>query len=352
MACSQAAISIENAQLYKAQERYSRELEIKVSQRTQQLQLSQSLLSGVLNSSIDGVMAFKSVRDSQGKIIDFEWLLVNSTAEAIIGSDRNSLIGEYLLQKLPGTHDEGLFDLYVQVVETNQLQQKELYYEHEGIAGWFQIVAVKLDDGFAVTFRNITDRKQAEVTIQKANQELQRLATIDGLTQVANRRYFDEFFSLEWLRLTRENAPLSLLVCDVDYFKYYNDTCGHQAGDECLRSVATVMSRAVKRPADLVARYGGEEFVVILPNTDQLGAITVAQAIAQELQQAKIIHPQSAVSQYVTLSIGIASTIPTQEYSPEVLFAVADKALYEAKQQGRNCAIAKNLLSAYILEEK
>ncbi|WP_052672272.1 diguanylate cyclase domain-containing protein [Aliterella atlantica] len=350
--CSQAAISIENAQLYAKQEKYSRELEIKVSQRTQELQLSQSLLSGVLNSSIDGVMAFKSVRDERGKIIDFEWLLINSTAEAITRRDRHSLIGKRLLAEMPGNRHEGLFDLYVQVVETNQLQERELYYEHEGVEGWFQIVAVKLDDGFVVTFRNVTERKQAEVAVQQANRELQRLATVDGLTQIANRRYFDEYLSAEWQRLARENSPLSLIVCDVDYFKRYNDALGHQAGDECLRCVAGAISRAVKRPADLVARYGGEEFVVILPNTDEQGAVTVAQAIAQELQQAEINHPQSAVSQYVTLSIGVAITIPTPEYSPEVLFAVADKALYEVKQRGRNRIITKNLLRGYILKEK
>lgn len=349
--CSQAAISIENAQLYAAKEKYSRELEQTVMQRTQQLQLSQSLLSGVLNSSIDGVMAFKSIRDSQEIIIDFEWLLVNSAAEAISRRDRNSLIGKRMLAEMPGTRDEGLFDLYVQVVETNQLQERELYYEHEGVEGWFQIVAVKLDDGFAVTFRNITERKQSEVAIQQANRELQRLATVDGLTQIANRRYFDEYLSTEWQRLTRENAPLALIVCDVDYFKRYNDALGHQAGDECLRRVASVISSAVKRPADLAARYGGEEFVVILPNTDEQGAVTVAQTIAQALQQAQISHPQSAVSQYLTLSIGVAITIPTQEYSPEVLFAVADKALYEVKQRGRNSIIAKNLLRGYILKE-
>lgn len=351
MLCSQAAISIENAKLYELQENYARTLELKVIERTQKLQHSEMLLSSVLDSSIDGIMAFKSVRDERGKITDFEWLLVNPTAEHITRRNTSQLIGKHLLVEIPANRQTGLFDLYVQVVETAKPQQTELYFKDGKIQGWFQIVAVKLGDGFAVTFRDITERKQAEVAIQKANQELQRLAVTDGLTQVANRRQFDEYLNSQWQRLGRENAPLALIVCDIDYFKFYNDTYGHQAGDECLRIIAKAISRAVKRPADLVARYGGEEFAVILPQTDDLGATSVAQNIAEEIQQSKLVHGKSAVSEYVTLSIGIASTIPTPEYSPEVLFAVADKGLYEAKRQGRNRAVTKKLLPAYLLEE-
>ena len=107
---------------------------------------------------------------------------------------------------MPGNRCEGLFDLYVQVVETSLPQEREFYYEHESIQAWFHIVVVKLDDGFAITFRDITERKRAEAAIQKANQELQRLATIDGLTQIPNRRRFDEYLSLEWQRHTTAQA--------------------------------------------------------------------------------------------------------------------------------------------------
>jgi diguanylate cyclase (GGDEF)-like protein len=351
MLCSQSAISIENARLYEVQENYARTLELKVIERTRELEHSQLLLSSVLDSSIDGIMAFKSVRDNRGSITDFEWLLVNPTAEQISKRNAKELVGKHLLVEIPGNRDTGLFDLYVRVVETTKPQETELYYEDGSIQGWFQVIAVKLDDGFAVTFRDITERKQSEVAIQKANQELKRLAVTDGLTQVANRRQFDEYLNSEWQRLGRENATLALIVCDIDYFKLYNDTYGHQAGDECLRVIAKAISCAVKRPADLVARYGGEEFAVILPNTDELGATSVAQNIVEEIKQSKIIHSQSEVSKYVTLSIGIACTTPSSEYSPEVLFAAADKGLYEAKRQGRNRAVAKKLISAYVLEE-
>lgn len=349
--CSQAAISIENAKLYEVQENYARNLELKVIERTQALQHSQLLLSSVLNSSIDGIMAFKSIRDDRGNIVDFEWLLVNPAAEELVSRKAKDLVGKHLLIEMPANRSAGLFDFYIRVVETSVPQEQEIYYDDGSLQRWFHIVAVKLGDGFAVTFRDITERKKSEALIEAANQELQRLAVTDGLTQVANRRQFDEYLNSEWQRLERENADLALIVCDIDYFKLYNDTYGHQGGDECLRVVAKAISRAAKRPADLVARYGGEEFAVILPHTDELGAIAVAQNIAQEIQQSKILHSQSAINEYVTLSIGIASTIPTPEYSPEVLFAVADKGLYEAKKQGRNCAIAKKLLPAYLLAE-
>ena len=132
-------------------------------------------------------------------------------------------------------------------------------------------------------------------------------------------------------------------MCDVDYFKRYNDHYGHQGGDDCLRQVALAMSRAVKRPADLLARYGGEEFVVILPNTEIEGAVSVAQAIREEMQQLKMPHAQSDVSEYVSLSLGVSSVIPSQILAPETLIATADEALYEAKKQGRNRFILKSV---------
>jgi diguanylate cyclase (GGDEF)-like protein len=184
--------------------------------------------------------------------------------------------------------------------------------------------------------QEIKQRQQAEAALQKANEELQRLAALDGLTQVANRRRFDECLNQAWRILVREQLPLSLLLCDVDFFKLYNDTKGHQAGDECLQQVARAMKRAVKRPADLVARYGGEEFAVILPNTNGEGALRVAQQIQSSLRALSIVHPRSAVSEYITLSLGASCTIPCSECSPETLIAAADQGLYQAKAAGRD----------------
>lgn len=196
--------------------------------------------------------------------------------------------------------------------------------------------------------REINERKRTEEALRKANQELRRLATLDGLTQVANRFQFDEYIHQEWRRSAREQESLSLILCDVDYFKRYNDTYGHQKGDDCLRAIAKAITRSVRRPADLIARYGGEEFAVVLPNTKAEGAIQVARTIQAEVQQLAIPHEQSPVSRYVTLSLGVCSTVPPRDHGPttpavEDFIACTDKALYEAKEKGRNCIILKTL---------
>jgi diguanylate cyclase (GGDEF)-like protein len=206
-------------------------------------------------------------------------------------------------------------------------------------AGWVPLIAPAL--ALVATSGSIMAYKQT--ALQTANQQLTSLVSLDGLTQIANRRRFDEYLSLEWRRMARETAPLSLILCDVDYFKRYNDTYGHQAGDACLQQVAQAISRVLKRPADLAARYGGEEFAVILPNTKAEGAVLVAEAMLKEIQQLLIPHATSSVSEYVTLSVGVSSTVPQKEFSQAALIAAADKALYEAKEQGRNRVILRPL---------
>ena len=188
--------------------------------------------------------------------------------------------------------------------------------------------------------------QQAEVyqQLQSANIELQRIANSDCLTQIANRRYFDEYLQKEWRRSARELTPLSLILCDIDFINSYNDTYGHLAGDDCLQQVAKAISRAVKRPADLVARYGGEEFAVILPHTDTAGAIRVAELIRLEVRALKITHATYPLHQYVTLSLGVASAIGNHQSQPSSLIAQADKALYQAKGLGRDVAIATSAI--------
>ncbi|MFP4009350.1 MAG: diguanylate cyclase domain-containing protein [Spirulinaceae cyanobacterium] len=178
---------------------------------------------------------------------------------------------------------------------------------------------------------------QRTADLEKANLELHRLATLDGLTQVANRRQFDRYLDQEWRRLSREQNMISLVFCDIDYFKAYNDTYGHLAGDRCLRLIAQTLKGAVRRPADLVARYGGEEFAVILPNTDSQGAWQVAETIHTEVEGLHIAHAASEVSDRVTASLGVASMIPQICLSPNLLVNAADRAVYEAKRRGRNC---------------
>ncbi|BAP57317.1 diguanylate cyclase (GGDEF) domain-containing protein [Thioploca ingrica] len=195
--------------------------------------------------------------------------------------------------------------------------------------------------------KEIQERHKVEAALRKAHQELDRLATLDSLTQVANHRYLDEYLKQEWQRLSRVKAPLSLILCNIDYFKQYNDTYGSTAGDECLQQVAQAMCRAVKRLPDLVARYGGEEFAVVLPNTDADGAVIVASAIRWEVKMLRLAYHHSPIGQYVTLSIGVASIAqpPERDMSAHALVTLADMALYEAKAQGRNRIILKTFES-------
>lgn len=184
--------------------------------------------------------------------------------------------------------------------------------------------------------QRVIDRTAA---LEAANQELQRLANIDGLTQLANRRRFDEFLGQAWQKLQLNQQPLSVILCDVDFFKRYNDFYGHQAGDECLKRIAFALNYAVQHPMDLVARYGGEEFAVVLPNTGIDGAFIVAKHLCLAVQQLQLPHRGSEIG-YVTLSVGVASLIPTDHLTMEELIMAADTALYDAKQRGRNRAIA------------
>ncbi|WP_028576390.1 sensor domain-containing diguanylate cyclase [Desulfomicrobium escambiense] len=184
--------------------------------------------------------------------------------------------------------------------------------------------------------QTISDRT---VELQRANEQLTQLSLNDALTGIANRRMFDVYLKQEWRRAMREQAPLSIMLADVDHFKNYNDTYGHQQGDMCLIGVAAVMQLHMQRPADLLARYGGEEFAVILPGTDAEGAGHIAGVLAQAVRDLRIEHSGSDAAPCVTLSIGVVTTIPSPEEgdgSMDILLEQADQALYQAKNSGRN----------------
>jgi diguanylate cyclase (GGDEF)-like protein len=172
--------------------------------------------------------------------------------------------------------------------------------------------------------------------LQQANQNLKLLANIDSLTKLSNRRDFDRYIEQEWERMQRSRSPLSLIMCDVDFFKNYNDKYLHPNGDKCLIKVAMALRNTVRRSGDLVARYGGEEFAVILPNTDALGAVSVAEKIRLAVKDLQITHESSAIAPYVTVSVGVSTIIPTHESEFQTLIDTADRALYQAKFQGRD----------------
>lgn len=162
------------------------------------------------------------------------------------------------------------------------------------------------------------------------------LAALDGLTQIANRRRFDEYLQEQWEKMANSQSFLSILLCDIDFFKQYNDTYGHLAGDDCLKQVAQALSAATYRSSDLLARYGGEEFAAILPQTDRAQALRVAQRMQSAIAQIEIPHATSPIGSYLTVTIGIASIIPGEERSAIALLDEADRQLYSAKYRGRN----------------
>jgi diguanylate cyclase (GGDEF)-like protein len=221
--------------------------------------------------------------------------------------------------------------------QINQILSGQVITEIIIFAESFYSMASQLKIMFESLENRVKERTE-ELTI--ANQKLEFLVNIDGLTQIANRRCFDSYLSLEWQRHQRENIPLALLIIDIDYFKNYNDYYGHQQGDNCLIQVAKSLANIPQRATDLVARYGGEEFAIVLPHTDTQQALVLAESIRKAIVTLQIPHKGSSISDFVTLSIGVASLIPTPEHSFEKLIQQADEALYTAKFQGRNQAIA------------
>ncbi len=182
-----------------------------------------------------------------------------------------------------------------------------------------------------------TQQSKLYEELKIANSSLQNLATIDGLTQVANRRQFDTFLAQSWQRSLEQQQPLGIILCDIDFFKPYNDTYGHQAGDDCLKQVAAVISKTVTDEDSLVARYGGEEFVVVINGAKRQKLVTLVQAIRGAVEGLQVPHRSSNAHPWVTLSVGAASLIPRREWTSDDLLRQADQALYQAKADGRNC---------------
>ena len=183
-------------------------------------------------------------------------------------------------------------------------------------------------------------RSRGLARYKQSTDRLGKLARIDGLTEIPNRREFDRVLEIEWLRAIRSEDPLGLLMIDVDNFKAYNDGYGHDAGDECLRQVALTIQATMRRSADFAARYGGEEFVCVLPDTDREGALALADAIRHNIEALNIPHEYANGDRVVTISSGVATFVASAQKSPVELVKAADGALYLAKQSGRNCVRA------------
>ena len=212
------------------------------------------------------------------------------------------------------------------------------------IRRWFvmRVTPLRWDGApcFVISHQDITERKLAE-------RKVKALSLLDGLTGLANRRYFDKFLRKEWRRAGRANSCLSLILLDVDHFKQFNDRYGHQAGDDCLKMIGSVLAGFGKRPGDLPARYGGEEFAIILGDTDLGQSRKIAQSVLDAIREMEVALDDHAKSSEVTASLGVAMLYPNKDQPEKTIISLADAALYEAKRSGRNrVAISEGLVSA------
>jgi len=307
-----------------------------------ELQSSEERYRSVIASLVEGVVIYQA----DGKII-----ACNQSAEKILGLTADQIMGKTAIDfDWQTIHEDGSFfpvETHPAIVtlKTGEPKFKVIMGIHrkDFPITWISINSQPLFNpdqeipyAAVASFADMTEQYQAQQILKQQAEYQRAIALTDGLTQVANRRCFDEKIQMEWQRLLREKGYLSLILLDIDYFKYYNDCYGHQDGDTCLIQVAQTAANQLKRPADLFARYGGEEFVVVLPNTDLDGAIMVAESIQKAIGDLSIPHQESKARDVVTVSMGITSLIPTADLSIENLIKLTDNALYQAKQQGRD----------------
>ena len=340
-AVAQTALSSELASVLDKQQRQLKRETIEREQAERAWQESQRFIQGIIDASTNILYVDNFVDGSN--IYISRWIM------NVLGYEAHEVqkLGPQYLEKLVHADEKAQMiseRKKLSAINDGEVVENEYRFRHrQGNWRWLlcrETVFQRDEDGQPTqvfgTATDITKRKHAEVALKEFNRELERLASMDGLTQVANRRSFDRYLKQEWENIGSGRSALSLILCDIDYFKSFNDTYGHQAGDVCLRRVAQAIERAVKRSTDLVARYGGEEFAVILPNTGTEGVKQVAQEVRREIQQLDIPHSQSGVSQCITLSLGIAVVTSTENGHPDMLVAAADQGLYQAKYEGRD----------------
>jgi diguanylate cyclase (GGDEF)-like protein/PAS domain S-box-containing protein len=278
------------------------------------------------------------ITDALGKIVFANEAFVKQT-----GYDLEELNGQTPRILKSGKQDNQFYsELWSTLLEVGQWQGElwnrdkygRLYYEILNIS------AIRDEQGTLTNYvaisSDITTHKLEKDKLEEVNVVLQQLSSIDGLTSIANRRYFDESLEREWRRAIRKKTVLSLVMIDIDHFKSFNDTYGHLSGDECIKTVAQVLNRSVNRPGDLAARFGGEEFVVLLPDTEPDGALIVARTIHTAIEALQITHGSSSINNYVTVSLGVATISPRLKNDSKELVFAADQALYAAKEKGRN----------------
>jgi diguanylate cyclase (GGDEF)-like protein/PAS domain S-box-containing protein len=288
----------------------------------------QASLSTFVNSLDEGLL----IVGPSGRI-----QYANPACERYLGYAASELTGQPLAHLLaPSVAEDYLAYINEWIagpkVERYRGAREELVRRRDGVQRAMDFSLTPMHAGeplFVALLHDITHHKQSETALQRA-------ALLDPLTKIANRRHFDSFLEKEWQRAIRSGQPLSLIVLDVDHFKLYNDTLGHAAGDSCLKKVAEALQSHALRPTDLAARYGGEEFVLLFAETSAESALRLAEAIRAHIEGLRVSNPRSPTSDWITVSIGVATIVPTQLDAIEQLFIAADRVMYQAKDAGRN----------------
>ncbi|OAN14334.1 diguanylate cyclase [Photobacterium jeanii] len=330
------SISHDVTEWHEMQESLKQEIE-KREITEQALEHKNNLLDTILSASQDPIGLYNE-----------HWVYVgcNEPFARALGHTQESLLGKVASDVIEPDKWEEFRVVNERVIREGVTVKTEDYVTMEtGEPVWYEVATSPYRDpidgtaGVLVMGRDVTERKHAEQQLADAIMELQEMSFVDSLTKVANRRSFDEHLRKMWHGHIREQQPLTLILCDIDNFKAYNDNYGHQQGDHALREVAKALSQVIKRETDEVARYGGEEFAFLLPNTDMDGGEVVAANIHRYIKQTAIAHAFSEVDSVLTVSLGVATVtpMPTQDYGE--LVRIADVALYKAKAAGRNCTM-------------
>ena len=296
--------------------------------------------SSYLQEALEQMPAAIELYDPQDRLIvcnrKMESMYPHHSRVRVLGQTYEALLRESVHQGLLGEVPAGQEEEWIQQRMATRCTSSEPLLRRLPDGGWIHVHESRTTSGHLVVTRlDVTTLLENSLELERANSQLARLSTTDGLTGVANRRMFDRTLIQEWMRSARNQQPVSLMLIDIDYFKRYNDHYGHLAGDACLRQVAGVLQACAQRSGELVARYGGEEFVVLLPGADEEMTRTVAQRCMDQLRQAQIPHAASAVSSWLTMSIGLATLIAMPDQPAETLVKTADEALYRMKEAGR-----------------
>lgn len=284
--------------------------------------------------------------------IDMNWTYVSPSAARVLGYSGEALLRQGYKRVLNERDLETFERSLASIAKDGAPQRVSVRMRHAlGHDVWLEGELSTMYEGarqigFITVFRNVSERRAAEQALARAHEEMASLARRDALTGLYNRREFDARFIEELRRSKRNGSHLSVLMIDVDHFKAFNDTYGHIHGDTCLKKVSSELSRHIQRPADLLARFGGEEFVILLPETDEQGALRVAENICAGIANLEIPHV-AGVGGVVTASIGCVATTGDSA-SPEEILDAADVALYAAKRRGRNCVVAKAVVAQQV----